>query len=264
MELRALGSTGIMVSPLGLGTVKFGRNQQVKYPRPFDIPSDAEVSNLLDLARDLGINLLDTAPAYGISQERLGKLLPGPRESWVIVSKVGERFENGASSFDFSFTTTVQVVEQSLRTLNTDYVDVVLIYSDGDDLRILEQEGALDALRQLKERGLIRSHGMSSKTPEGGLRTVDEMDVVMATCNLEYDEDQTVLDKAKKLNKGVVIKKGLLSGHAGVTADGSGIERSFEHVLSQPAVSSMIVGTISQSHLKNNAEIAGRYAPENK
>ncbi len=86
MELRDLGGTGIRVSSLGLGTVKFGRNEQVKYPRAFQLPDDRQIRALLELAIDLGINLLDTAPAYGSSMERLGKLLPGPRERWVIVS----------------------------------------------------------------------------------------------------------------------------------------------------------------------------------
>jgi len=252
MQLRPLGDTGIMVSPIGLGTVKFGRNEQVKYPKPFDLPQDAEVSDLLALASDLGINLLDTAPAYGSSQSRLGKLLPGTRDRWVIVSKVGEFFENGISRFDFSFDTTMQVVEHSLRTLNMEYLDLVLIHSDGDDLRILEQDGALDALRELKQRGLIRAHGMSSKTPEGGLRTVQEMDVVMATCNQDYSDDIPVLEAAVAANKGVLIKKGLQSGHV---SGPEGVAKSMEYIFSQPGVSSMIVGTINPQHLQDNVKI---------
>ncbi|MCP3669577.1 MAG: aldo/keto reductase [Gammaproteobacteria bacterium] len=252
MNKRALGDTGIMVSPLGLGTVKFGRNEQVKYPRPFQIPGDVEVVNLLSQASELGINLLDTAPAYGSSQARLGQLLPGPRERWVLVSKVGEFFENGVSRFDFSFDTTVQVVEHSLRTLNMDYLDLVLIHSDGDDLAILEQEGALDALRVLKQRGLIRAHGMSSKTPDGGLRTVQEMDVVMATCNPDYLEDIPVLEAAAAANRGVLIKKGLQSGHV---AGPEGVAAAMEFVFSQPGVSSMIIGTINPEHLEHNVKI---------
>jgi aryl-alcohol dehydrogenase-like predicted oxidoreductase len=249
LKLRPLGSTGIEVSPLGLGTVKFGRNEQVKYPRPFTLPDDATVASLLALAQDLGINLVDTAPAYGSSQERLGQLLPGPRERWVIVSKVGEFFDHGTSRFDFSFTTTQQVVEDSLRTLKTDYLDVVLIHSDGDDLRILEQEGALDALRELKERGLIRAYGMSSKTLEGGLRAVEEMDLVMAACNLDYRDELPVLEAATELGRGVLIKKGLQSGHA------NSIEEAMRFVFSQPGVSSMIVGTINPRHLADNAKL---------
>jgi len=99
---RPLGSTGLTVSPLGLGTVKLGRDQGVKYPNGFQIPGDDEARMLLRQARDLGINLIDTAPAYGRSEERLGPLLRGQRQDWVIVSKVGEEFVDGQSTHDFS------------------------------------------------------------------------------------------------------------------------------------------------------------------
>jgi predicted aldo/keto reductase-like oxidoreductase len=59
---RPLGHNGPMVSPLGLGTVKLGRDQGVKYPNGFRIPDENEARMLLKLARDLGINLIDTAP----------------------------------------------------------------------------------------------------------------------------------------------------------------------------------------------------------
>ena len=71
MELRALGTTGIEISPIALGTVKIGRNVGVKYPSGFELPNDAEVRELLALAWDLGVNLIDTAPAYGSSEQRL-------------------------------------------------------------------------------------------------------------------------------------------------------------------------------------------------
>ncbi len=251
MELRPLGDTGIAVSALGLGTVKFGRNQQVKYPRGFALPDDRAIVELLDLARSLGINLLDTAPAYGSSQARLGRLLGARRRDWVIVSKVGEIFADGVSRFDFSYRHTVDTVEQSLRTLNTDVLDCVLIHSDGDDLRIFEHEGAPDALRDLKRRGLIRAHGMSSKTVAGGLRAVQELDLVMATSNLAYGEELPVLDAAQTAGKGVLIKKGLMSGHV---HGSDAVRASFAHVFAQPGVSSMIVGTINPAHLRANVE----------
>lgn len=253
MRPRALGSTGIRVSPLGLGTVKLGRNQQVKYPNAFELPSDDRVRDLLALAAELGINLIDTAPAYGSSQERLGRLLPSPRERWVIVSKVGEIFAGGESRFDFSFEHTVRTVEVSLRTLRTDYLDCVLIHSDGDDRRILEHEGAVEALVSLKRRGLIRAHGMSSKTVEGGLRVVAELDVVMATANLQYDAERPVFEAAAAANKGVLVKKGLMSGHVGGP---DGVRAALAHVLALPGVSSMIVGTIDPEHLRGNAALA--------
>jgi len=248
MELRPLGSTGIMVSPLGLGTVKLGRNQQVKYPYPFKIPDDNAVVALLSLAHELGINLLDTAPAYGNSEQRLGQLMPGSRDDWVIISKVGEFFEEEKSCFDFSYDTTIRTVEQSLRNLKTDYLDAVLIHSNGDDCKILKEEGALDALRALKEKGLIRAHGMSTKTLEGGLLAVVDTDVAMVTCNLTYQDEVPVLKEAALRNKGVLIKKALQSGHI----EDEGVEETMKFIFAQPGVSSIMVGTIIPDHLRTN------------
>ncbi len=257
LEKRALGSTGIDVSVLGLGTVKLGRDQEVKYPRGFTIPGDDEVLDLLALARDLGINFIDTAPAYGNSEERLGQLMQNPND-WVIMTKVGEIFENGQSRFDFSAAHTRMSVERSLTRLKRDVLDMVLVHSSGDDMHIIEHEGALEELDKLKQQGLIRSYGMSTKTVEGGMWVVENTDVVMATLNLSDDHDVPVIARAHELNKGVVIKKGLQSGHADKSAGGSGVEQAFEYIFSHAGVSSAIVGTINPAHLQQNVEIVNR------
>ncbi len=254
MLKRPLGSSGIDVSVLGLGTVKIGRNQQVKYPSGFELPDDKTVIELFELAQSLGINFIDTAPAYGSSEQRLGELLPS-RHDWVIVTKVGEIFENAQSRFDFSYDHTVSSVEQSLKKLKRDVLDVVLVHSDGNDMDIINKSPVFDALQSLRDKGLIKAYGMSSKTVEGGCWVVENCDVVMATANLNYDEERPVLELAEKLNKGVIIKKGLQSGHADSASGGGGIEASFRHILGLPGVSSMIVGTINQSHLRDNANI---------
>jgi len=251
MKPRPLGSSGIDVSPLGLGTVKIGRNEQVKYPQGFDIPDDAGVSELLNLAWELGINFIDTAPAYGTSEQRLGQLLPHA-DDWVIMTKVGEIFENGQSRFDFSAEHTRQSVETSLQKLKRDMIDVVLVHSDGNDMDIIHNQAALETLDKMKQSGLIRAYGMSTKTIEGGRWIVEHADVVMATFNLETDAELPVIERADELNKGVVIKKGLQSGHA------DSVEDAFRHVLTQAGVSSMIVGTISPDHLRSNVEICNR------
>ena len=254
MKTRVLGQTGIEVSPLGLGTVKFGRDQQVKYPWSFKIPDDQQIRELLALSRDLGINLLDTAPAYGNSEERLGQLLTH-RQDWVIVSKVGEAFENGQSHFDFSAQTTRLTIENTLRKLKTDYLDVVLVHSDGNDQRVIEHEDVIETLQKLKQEGWIRAIGLSTKTTQGGLWTVEHTDVVMATRNNTDHTDDPVLDRALELNKGVVIKKGLQSGHADSKAGGSGIEEAIRYVFSHEAVSCLIAGTINPVHLQENVRI---------
>ena len=257
MELRALGSTGIKVSVLGLGTVKLGRDQEVKYPRGFQIPDDAAVRDLLALTRDLGINFIDTAPAYGTSEERLGQLMDNPND-WVIMTKVGEIFEKGKSSFDFTAAHTRMSVERSLQRLKRDSLDMVLVHSDGNDMHIIENEGALPELQKLKEDGQVRAYGMSTKTTEGGLWVVENCDVVMATLNLSDDHDLPVIARAHKLNKGVVIKKGLQSGHADKAAGGTGVEQAFEYIFSHAGISSMIVGTINPGHLRDNVAATNR------
>ncbi len=251
---RELGSTGIQVSPLGLGTVKIGRDQQVKYPAGFTIPDDRAVRELFELAWELGINTLDTAPAYGNSEERLGQLLPH-KDDWVIVGKVGEIFENGESSFDFGADYTRMSVERSLKRLGRDYIDMVLVHSHGDDMQIIQHEAVCDTLQELKHEGKIKAVGMSTKTVEGGTWCVENLDVVMASYNPVYTDELPVLQRAAELNKGVLIKKGLQSGHADSAAGGGGVEQALRFVFAQQAVHSVVVGTINPKHLRDNVAI---------
>lgn len=246
LETRTLGATDIDVSCLGLGTVKFGRNQEVKYPQSFSLPSDAEIERLLARARELGVNLLDTAPAYGSSEQRIGRLLR-EREQWVICSKVGEEFLNGVSQYHFDAEHVERSVERSLRHLHTDYLDLVLIHSNGNDLRILESSDCVPTLEKLRDKGLVRAIGMSTKTEAGGRRAAELLDVVMVTLNLEQQEDSVVIDHARDLGRGVLIKKALNSGHA---SDAAG---NLRFAADYPGVSSVIVGTLSPGHLEANA-----------
>lgn len=259
--MRPLGNTGLTVSALGLGTVKIGRDKGVKYPNGFTIPDDKAVSDLLAQARDLGINLIDTAPAYGHSEARLGQLLR-QRHDWIIVTKVGEEFDNdsGESRFDFSPSYVRQSVERSLKRLNTDYLDCVLIHSDGNDRAIIEQ-GTLDALNDLKKAGLIRATGMSTKTVEGGIATLNHGDVAMVTYNLQHAEEVPVIEHAAMHHKGILIKKAFASGHlAEDIADP--VQESLNQILGTPGVGSIIAGTINPAHLQENVAKARRACSE--
>ncbi len=253
---RPLGSSELLVSPLGLGTVKLGRDQGVKYPNDFRIPDDAEARQLLALARDLGINLIDTAPAYGNSEARLGPLLRGQREHWVIVSKVGEEFDAGQSRFDFSPAHTRFSVERSLTRLQTDYLDLVLVHSDGNDVAILQDSGVYEALAELKREGKIRAFGLSGKTVEGGLLALEQGDCAMVTYNLDEQGELPVLDYAEAHGKGILVKKALASGHACLDPGSDPVRASFELIFAHPAVTSAIVGTINPEHLTHNVATA--------
>ncbi|MEE1868681.1 MULTISPECIES: aldo/keto reductase [Pseudomonas] len=249
---RPLGSTGLRVSPLGLGTVKLGRDQGVKYPNGFTIPDDDQARLLLAQARELGINLIDTAPAYGRSEERLGPLLRGQREQWVIVSKVGEEFDEGQSRFDFSASHTRFSIERSLQRLETDHIDLVLVHSDGNDLHILEHEEVYQTLEALKQEGKIGGYGLSGKTVEGGLKALERGDCAMVTYNLNEQAERPVLDYAAAHGKAILVKKALASGHVCLSPGVDPVRASFELLFGHPGVSSAIVGTINPVHLAHN------------
>ena len=253
---RPLGSTGLSVSPLGLGTVKLGRDQGVKYPNGFTIPDDQAARMLLQQARQLGINLIDTAPAYGTSEERLGPLLRGQRREWVIVSKVGEEFEAGQSRFDFSAEHTRFSVERSLKRLETDFIDLVLVHSDGNDLHVLEQTGVYRALAELKAEGKIRGYGFSGKTVEGGLKALESGDCAMVTYNVNEQNERPVLDYAAAHGKAILVKKALASGHACLAPGVDPVRASFDLLFAHPGVASAIVGTINPLHLAHNVATA--------
>lgn len=249
---RHLGKTDLNVSVLGLGLVKIGRKTQVKYPVLFELPSDQEVQILLDEARDVGINLLDTAPAYGLSEERLGNFLfkNKNRNDWIICSKAGEEFdpETNQSSYCFTRDHINKSVERSLKKLRTDYLDILLIHSNGDDVRIIEEDNIFETLNILKSQGKIKYFGMSTKTIEGARLAIDQSDVVMLTYNLQEKSEACMIEYAYQQGKGVLIKKGLQSGHA------NSPEEAIQFIFNQPGVTSLIAGTLSPKHLRENAQ----------
>ena len=252
--LRPLGNTGIDVSALGLGTLKIGRNQGVKYPKGFELPDDRRVIELLRQTQELGINLIDTAPAYGRSEQRLGQLLRDRRD-WIICSKAGEEFRGGVSRYDFRPEQIKRSVERSLRRLRTDYIDLLLIHSDGNDLDIIHRYGALDVLAELKQKGWIRAAGMSTKTVAGGLACLERADTAMVTYNSADNSQRQVIDYAATHNKGILIKKAFGSGHL-CTGGRDPVRSGLEKILGTAGVSSVIAGTLDPAHLHDNTRQA--------
>lgn len=261
--LRPLGSTGMHVSAIGLGTVKLGRNQGVRYPAGFKLPSDDEAISVLRTASDEGVNLIDTAPAYGVSEERLGRLMKragwfNGRDQWIVSTKVGEEFENGQSRFDFSPDAVRESIHRSLKRLELDALDVVLIHSSGDDENIIRGSGAVDALQELKRRGVVRAIGISSKTVAGGMLALDHgLDILMLTLNAAENDQLPVVTHAGACRAGVLIKKGLASGHAALNPGDDPVREAMSYIFNAaPHISSVVVGTINPAHLRHNVAIA--------
>ena len=249
MQLRPLGQTGLLVTPLGFGAFKIGRNEKVKYPQPYDLPDDAAVERLLNGVLDAGINLIDTAPAYGISEERIGKFLSQRRSEFVLSTKVGERFVNGESSFDFTGPGVRASIADSLRKLRTEVLDIVFVHSNGDDLTIQQQTDVVPTLQKLKHLGYVRAIGFSGKTTAGAAAALEWADVVMFEYHLNDASHADVIATAASHGVGVVVKKGLASGHLPPA-------EALRFVLSNPHVVSVIVGGLSLEHLQANVAAA--------
>ena len=242
---RALGRTDMEVSILGLGTVKFGRTAGVEYRAPFQLPSDNDIADLLATARALGINLIDTAPAYGTSEARLGAALAGQRDAWMIATKTGEEFDGVRSRFDFSAEHTFRSVERSLSRLATDRLDIVSIHSDGRDVGDIEAAGAIGALTRLRDQGAIRAIGFSGKTATDGNAALAFADVLMCTINAGYSDEIPLVRAAAEQDIGILVKKPL----------GRGLHRpeALPAIAAVPGVTAALVGTTSVGHLTENA-----------
>ncbi|MEQ9459843.1 MAG: aldo/keto reductase [Phycisphaeraceae bacterium] len=248
---RSLGRTGLEITPIGFGAFKIGRNTGIKYDRAYDLPTEEEAARLLHRVLDLGINHIDTAPAYGVSEARIGRALAGRREEFILSTKVGETFESGRSRYDFSGDAVTASVRRSLERLGTDHLDVVLIHSDGRDVEIMEKSGACEALDRLKRSGDVRAVGLSGKTEAGFDRAMAWADVLM----VEYHSDDTrmagVIARAHEAGVGVLIKKGLASGKLGA-AD------ALSFLLADGGVDSVTLGSLNLDHLRSNLNEAQR------
>ncbi len=255
---RRFGRLDLQGGVVGLGTVKWGRNLKLHYA-PFELPSDATLGRLLNSAEELGINVLDTAPAYGVAEERLGRLLADRRGRFVVVTKVGEEFEGGESRYDFGAEPVRLSVERSLKRLRLECLDLVLLHCPPDDLAAILGSPALETLSRLKEKGWLRYFGVSSMTLEGGLKAVQLSDAVMVSWNYLYRDQEEVIHAAGREGKAVLLKKALLSGKlsSGRASDGSTIlEACVASALDKGDVSALIAGTLNPEHLLENAAAA--------
>ena len=242
MVPRPLGRTGLNVTPIGLGTTKLGRNTDVKYPKPFELPSEKQVGELLETALALGVNLIDTAPAYGESETRLGPFVEKHRDRLALCTKCGEKYEHGRSTYDFSASAIVASAEESLRRLKTDHLDILLLHCDARDAEILTQTDALEGLTRLKKNGKARAIGISARTAAGIAAASQTLDVVMAPFSEREPALADALQKAHDASLGVLAIKGLFSGHLEARP-------AIEFVLRQPFIDALIVGTIDPAHL---------------
>lgn len=238
-----------MLSRIGFGAFKIGRNVGIKYAQGYDLPTDEESDRLLyAVVDDLGINYIDTAPAYGSSEERVGRVL-GARTDVVISTKVGETFENSTSHFDFNDKAVRESLARSRRQLRRDALDLAFVHSQGNDLHVLRKTDVVATLLAAKERGEVRFIGFSGKTRAGAQAALEWADAIMVEYHLDDRSHEQAMAEAAKRGVGVIVKKGLASGRLPAS-------EAIPFVLGNSAVASMVIGGLNLEHLRENAAFA--------
>lgn len=206
---RRLGRTGLEVTCLGLGGAGLGSG---------DVTDDEAIA-AVHRAIDLGINYLDTAPLYGESERRVGlALADGYREKIYLATKTGTHPKWRG---DFSAAGTRRSVENSLRLLNTDFLDVCLVHDPNSMEPVIAKGGAFDELQRMREEGLIKFIGLGVRQHEFHKLAMETgvVDVILTYLDytlLSQTANDWLLPLATENDIGIIngspIAMGLLSG----------------------------------------------------
>ncbi|NOU71988.1 aldo/keto reductase [Paenibacillus sp. LMG 31458] len=153
MEYTTFGKTGARVSKLGLGGAPLGGD--------YGPVTDEQVTEVIDRALELGINFIDTAPLYGRgeSERRIGLALQGKRDKVFLATKAVMR------GVPYTYENTILSVEESLKRLGTDYVDLIQMHELSESNSEIGMNETIPAFLKLKEQGKIRAIGVNAFDP---------------------------------------------------------------------------------------------------
>ena len=143
MDKRQLGTTDLQVTRLGFGLSEIGAAEL----------SDAHPGEVLNAALDAGINFLDTAACYGLSEELIGNSVSGRRDKFYLATKAGHVVD-GYEGEAWTARTIQDSIDRSLKRLQTDYLDLAQLHSCSVD--VLERGEAIGALQDAQREGKVR------------------------------------------------------------------------------------------------------------
>jgi aryl-alcohol dehydrogenase-like predicted oxidoreductase len=194
---RPFGRTSLRVSPLGFGGAPIGN---------LDVDR-AVVGEILDLLLDHGVNLVDTAHAYGGSEEAIGAAIGARRDDYVLVSKCGSKWEEDGLPPAWTPQYIRATIDRSLQRLRTDHLDVLLLHSC--DLETLQRGEVLDAVLEARAAGKVRFAGYSGDNEAAAWAAAHPEIAVIQTsvsiCDQRNIDD--VLGLTRKHDVGVMAKR---------------------------------------------------------
>jgi aryl-alcohol dehydrogenase-like predicted oxidoreductase len=212
MKYRSLGKTGMRVSVVGVGTWQLGG----EWGKAFE---QTEVDAMLGKAADLGINLIDTAECYGdhLSEEFVGRAIKGRRDKWIVATKFGHKFNAPFERDDLFEPEQVQKqLEDSLRALQTDYIDLYQFHSGTDAM--FDTAGLWEMLQEQEDLGKIRHLGISISKKHGSIYQTDGVSNVGAEAvQLVYNRvhrnpEGQIFNSCIRQDLGVLARVPLASG----------------------------------------------------
>ena len=211
MQYRRLGKTGLHVSTVGVGTWQLGNNWGKRFEQP-------EVDTLFARARELGVNLVDTAECYGdhVSERFVGAALRGMRGQWIIATKFGHNHGNELPPEANWQAEQVQLqLEASLRALQTDYIDIYQFHSGTREQ--LDNDELWTMLAKQVQAGKIRFLGISIGQPNQIYQCERATALGASVIQIVYNAIQTkaaenILPSCQKQDLGVLARVPLASG----------------------------------------------------
>lgn len=237
MEYVTLGKTGLKVSRVGLGGIPIQR-------------IDAEAAKkLLDAVEAAGINYIDSARGYSVSEELIGQAIEGRREKFVLATKTMSRDKEGMA----------RDIEISLKNFRTDYIDLYQVHNPS--LQQLEQicapGGALEALMEARAAGKIGHTGLTAHSPEVFERALelDWVETVMFPYNIVETQAAELMERARKRDVGFINMKSLSGGAI------EDARLAIRFAAANPNVTVVLPGMYSPEEVEENVAAASDPSP---
>ena len=283
MEKATLGKTGLQVSRLGVGLVELGTE--------LSLSDVGQARRVLNTALDGGINFLDTAECYGVSEELIGLAVAHRRDEYILATKAGH-VRGGYVGEPWTGRTVSDSIDRSLRRMNTDYLDLVQLHAY--DLTGPPPDHVIEALLKAKEAGKTRFVGYSAENRWAKWAIESDLfDTLQTAFSLLDQAARTKLfSLAEEKGIGLIIKRPIANGMWGrdsvpsgyVSWDGvanmlleryrriaemgpvpgasdDGILLALGFVLAHPEVDTAIVGTHDPDHMRANIDMVHNDLP---
>jgi len=274
MNTKLLGNTDLQVSPIGLGTVEIGLAYDIADK---SLPSEAEAERILKAAVELGITYIDTARGYGVAEERIGKSGIAAKTGVVIGTKCAQFLEQGEDPRGAELQQRIHdEITTSLKNLQTDSLQLVQLH--GGSKEQIERGELIDIMQQLQTDGLVQHVGIAVRGEEAAQAAIDAgffASIQLAHSILDQRMATGVLPSAQAKNVGIINRSVLLKGAltpkrsylpeelqpliaaadaAEHIATEAGLDLptlAIRFVLSEPSVSTALIGTIKPHHLES-------------